>query len=161
MGGHQSSRQDSESWLTPPEIMKELGSFDLDPCCPPIMPWVTAPTMLTPLTDGLLVEWHGRVYMNPPWGRKSDVWLEKMAKHGNGIALIPARTETRAFFKYVWEKADAVLFVRGRPSFYRPDGLQAKANCGVPIVLVAYGKDNVEVLAKCNLGICLRLNNNP
>jgi hypothetical protein len=154
MGGHQSAKQQSETWLTPPEILQSLGTFTLDPCCPVGMPWKTANQMLTPDDNGLLQPWTGRVWLNPPWGSKADPWIEKMALHGNGIALLPARTETRLFFTYVWGEASAVLFVRGRPHFHRLNGSRAKANCGVPIVLVAYGVGNARILKHCGLGVC-------
>ena len=102
MCGHESARQQTETWLTPPEILRALGAFDLDPCCPPFMPWTTAARMLTPEDDGLAHPWAGRVWLNPPWGHKATPWLERLAAHGNGIALLPARTETRAFFAHVW-----------------------------------------------------------
>ena len=31
-----------DEWLTPPEIIKSLGIFDLDPCSPCNRPWDTA-----------------------------------------------------------------------------------------------------------------------
>lgn len=36
-----------KTWLTPPEVIRALGRFTLDPCCPPVMPWRTADKMLT------------------------------------------------------------------------------------------------------------------
>lgn len=36
-----------KTWLTPPHIIEALGPFDLDPCCPPTMPWRTA-TQISP-----------------------------------------------------------------------------------------------------------------
>ena len=30
-----------DEWLTPPEIIKSLGEFDLDPCSPINRPWAT------------------------------------------------------------------------------------------------------------------------
>jgi hypothetical protein len=159
MCGHESARQQTETWLTPPEILRVLGPFDLDPCCPVGMPWQTAARMLTPEDDGLATPWDGRVWVNPPWGHKATPWLERLAAHGNGIALLPARTETRAFFAHVWGKASAVLFVRGRPCFHRPDGTKAAANCGAPIALVAYGEDNARILAGCGLGVCVHWSN--
>lgn len=89
-------------WLTPPEILLALGEFDLDPCCPPVMPWVTAKTMLNPSCDGFSADWSGRVWLNPPYGGETQKWLAKLAAHGNGIAFIFARTETRMFFDSVW-----------------------------------------------------------
>lgn len=34
IGSHQSARMKSDTWLTPPDIIKSLGEFDLDPCSP-------------------------------------------------------------------------------------------------------------------------------
>ena len=31
-----------DEWLTPPEIIRALGPFDLDPCAPVNRPWDTA-----------------------------------------------------------------------------------------------------------------------
>jgi hypothetical protein len=64
-----------------------------------------------------------------------------MALHNNGIALVFARTETRAFFHHVWPFAGALLFLRGRLTFYTPQGFSAPMghNSGGPSVLIAYG----------------------
>ncbi len=40
-------------WLTPPAIIKALGEFDLDPCCPPVMPWRTAREMISSKADSI------------------------------------------------------------------------------------------------------------
>lgn len=153
MSGHQSARMGSATWLTPPEWISALGPFDLDPACPPSMPWPTAARMLTVADDGLATPWEGRVWLNPPFGREAAVWLRKMALHGNGIALVPARTETAMFYESVWGKANAVCFVKGRPHFHFFDGKRAPFNSGAPIALVAYGMMNVDVLLWANLGI--------
>ncbi len=78
--------------------------------------------------------------------------MRKMAAHGNGIMLIPAATETKAFYKWVWDRADGVCFIRKRPHFCYVDGTEAKANCGTAICLVAYGKSNAQVLEDSGLG---------
>ena len=105
-------------WLTPPELVKRLGIFDLDPCSPINPPFVHANNNFTTLDDGLKKDWLGRVYLNPPYGRGMERWLEKLKYHGNGIALIFARTETKCFFEHIWNDADAILFVKGRIRFY-------------------------------------------
>lgn len=154
IGSHQSAASSSVDWLTPPEWIAALGLFNLDPCCPPHMPWPTASVMWSLPFDGLTHEWTGRVWCNPPYGgpKVIEPWMRKMAAHGNGIALIFARTETRCWFEHVWRKADAVLFVKGRPRFYRPDGHRAPANCGGPVALVAYGEFNARVLRNVSHG---------
>ncbi|WP_440030114.1 DNA N-6-adenine-methyltransferase [Chromobacterium amazonense] len=142
----------NDEWLTPPEILRPLGPFDLDPCAPILRPWPTAAKHFTVLDDGLAQPWAGRVWLNPPFGREAVKWLRRMAEHGNGIALIPARTETNMFFESVWGSADAVLFLKGRPHFHYVDGQRAAFNSGAPICLVAYGHSNAETLAATGLG---------
>lgn len=146
MGGHQSASMISDTWLTPPEIIKALGQFDLDPCTPETMPWNTAVRRYTKSDDGLSQPWHGRVWLNPPYSRDAVKWLDRMAVHRNGIALVFARTETEWFFKTVWRQCDALLFLEGRLYFHREDGTRAAANSGAPSVLAAYGFDNVSAL---------------
>lgn len=157
LSGHQSHRMKSDEWLTPPEILSALGRFDLDPCAPVNRPWPMALRHFDIRDDGMAQGWHDRVWLNPPFGNQAEKWLAKLAAHGNGIALIPARTETRMFYEYVWPKADAVLFIKGRPHFHYVDGTRAKFNSGAPICLVAYGYKNVRALQKSALGVTLEL----
>jgi hypothetical protein len=137
-------------WLTPPELVASLGEFDLDPCSPINAPFVHATTNFTTLDDGLAKEWFGRVYLNPPYGRGMELWLEKLKFHGNGIALIFARTETKCFFEHIWNDADAILFVKGRIKFYHVSGVQG-GTPGAPSVFIAYGKENANVLKDCGI----------
>lgn len=151
MGSHQSARMLSDVWLTPPHILEALGPFDLDPCACTDRPWDTAAKHYTKEDDGLAHEWEGRVWCNPPYGQQTWTWLERLADHNNGIALVFARTETAGFFRTVWNRADALLFLEGRLYFHRPDGTRAPANAGAPSVLVAYGRNNAAALQNSNL----------
>lgn len=126
MSGHQHPYNGlSHEWETPPELLKIIGPFDDDPC--------------DGGDYGLARRWKGLVWCNPPYGPYVGQWLRKLAEHRNGIALVFARTETRWFFSEVWEKATAVLFLRGRLHFYK-DGKRAISNSGAPSVLISYGK---------------------
>lgn len=155
LSSHQSAAMKNDEWLTPPDIIKALGTFDLDPCAPIVRPWDTAATHYTIHDDGLNQPWQGRVWCNPPFGREAVKWLRKMADHGNGIALIPARTETEMFYECVWGRADAILFLKGRPHFHYVTGERAAFNSGAPISLVAYGLSNVTALERSGLGQAL------
>jgi len=150
-----SSETTKVEWLTPPELIRKLGSFDLDPCAPINRPWNTARKHYTKEDDGLKQVWKGRIWCNPPYGLQAAKWLERLVRHGDGIALIYARTEIDMFFRYVWERADAVLFIRGRLFFYHVDGTKALNNSGAPSVLVAYGKNNVGALEDAEIDGCL------
>ena len=157
LSGHQSATMKNDEWLTPPEILAPLGQFDLDPCAPAVRPWDTAEKHFSAADGGLEQPWIGRVWCNPPFGREAIKWLRKMAEHGNGIALIPARTETAMFYETVWGKADGVLFIKGRPHFHYVDGRRAPFNSGAPICLVAYGVNNLEILKRSKLGVVVNL----
>lgn len=132
------------TWLTPPELIDALGPFDLDPCCPPVMPWRTAARMIQEPECGLTTEWprDAFVWMNPPFSRgERERWMEKLANHpGGGIMLVPAATETKAFQNYVlgWDNT-SVFWLRGRPHFYNEKGERARGAVSGPVCLVAYG----------------------
>ncbi len=162
----------------PPYIVKALGVFDLDPCSPVNRPWDTALRHLTIHDDGLAAPWASgdRVWCNPPYGTQCALWMKKMAKHGNGIALTFARTETKMFFESVWPVADAVLFLSGRVKFIHlnratelssenvnelfalEDRGKQGDNAGAPSVLIAYGKENAHKLSEVmHLGKFIKL----
>lgn len=151
MGGHESANMRTDEWLTPPEILKPLGEFDLDPCSPVIRPWSTAAVHYTIDDNGLEKDWFGRVWLNPPYGRGILPWMKKMAEHARGIALIYARTETEFFQRYVFEAADSILFLEGRVRFCNVAGFRVKGNSGAPSVLIAYGQENVECIGDSGL----------
>jgi hypothetical protein len=142
--------KNNDEWLTPPTIIEELGPFDLDPCSPIKRPWDTANNHFCVIDNGLDQNWFGRVWCNPPYGREAFKWLSKLYKHGNGIALIFARTETIGFHSEIWDKADAIFFFKGRLKFHYVDGTQG-GTANAPSCLVAYGQENVEKLKNCKL----------
>ena len=134
-----------EEWLTPPEIVRACGHFDLDPCAPIKRPWDTAKKHYTIEDNGLTKPWEGYVWCNPPYGPKTGEWLARCAEHNNCMALVFARTETAAFQKHVWPKARALYFLKGRVSFYHVDGRQG-GTAGAPSVLIAYGQHAQNIL---------------
>lgn len=159
----------NDEWLTPPWILAGLGHFNLDPCAPPPLrrPWRTASIMLCETQDGLSADWEGRVWLNPPFGREAVKWMRRMVMHGDGVALLPARTETEMFFETVWSRASSILFLKSRPHFHVSQdtcfprskgepifvkaGCAAPANSGAPICLISYGPQNSIALRDCGL----------
>lgn len=162
-----------EEYLTPPDILKPLGHFDLDPCAPIVRPWPMADKHYTIEDDGLSRGWFGAVFCNPPYGPKTKLWLKKLSEHGNGIALIYARTETKMFFDYIWGMADSIFFIEGRLIFYDIYGNKVVCtkgkskgkvqSAGAPSCLVAYGEECDQRLHDCETyekikGIYIKLN---
>jgi hypothetical protein len=76
--------------------------------------------------------------------------MKRLANHGNGVALIFARTETKSFFPWVWDYADGLLWLKGRLCFYTKEGNRG-GTAGAPSVLIAYGQANAECLKTCGL----------
>jgi len=114
----------SSEWHTPRHViaavLKVLGAIDLDPCSPITGPATPAKRHFTPLEDGLAQEWTGRVFMNPPYGRETPVWTDKLLSEWQcgrttaAIALLASRTET-AWMGRLREMPRC--FLRGRLSF--------------------------------------------
>lgn len=160
----QGAHKTTTTWLTPIEIIRSLGEFDLDPCTPPTMPWETAKQHYTEKDNGLVQHWFGRVWLNPPYG--SDImakFLEKMALHGNGIALTFTRLETKQFHQWVFPYADALFFKRGRIHFLNEAGIipSGTNGPGVGSVFIAYGRSNVFALRDSGMdGKLVLLNQN-
>jgi hypothetical protein len=152
-----------DDFITPPIFLERLGPFDVDPAASTVRPWEFAPVNYTIDDDGLSRDWSGAVWLNPPYGRSTATWVRRLALHGNGIALIFARTDTRMFFEWVWPRARSILFLRGRVAFYSPAGTiieragGGRGIAGSPSVLIGYGEaaDRLERVA--DLGKLLRI----
>lgn len=153
LSAHQSARSKSVDWLTPPTWIERLGPFDLDPCASKGQPWRTAELQWT--EGGLDAPWGELfVWCNPPYGPPPVIepWMQRMASHNNGIACIPARTDTACWHKFVWPTASKILFVKGRPHFHKPvTGERAKANSGAPIALIGYGRRAADTLVEVDI----------
>jgi hypothetical protein len=143
----------TNTWLTPLSLVQALGEFDLDPCCPPTMPWRTATEMhhYPDMGCGLAREWHGRVFVNSPYGEHTFKWMRKFAEHKRGIALIFARTDTRGFHDHVFSSARAVYFLKGRVKFHREDGSCPKNGPAAPSCLIAHTEEDTAAILASGL----------
>ena len=99
------TQNSTDEWYTPKEILEALGIFDLDPCAPLTPLWNTAAVMYNKNDDGLSKQWFGRVWLNHPYSRPLiNKFVEKMAAHNNGIALLFNRCDSRLFQDCVLSK---------------------------------------------------------
>lgn len=144
---HESQKSKSIEWYTPEWIFTKLNvKFDVDVCTKKGgINYIPANKYFCKEDDGLLQEWVGSVWCNPPYGKETSIWLEKFCQHKNGIALVFARTDTKWFHNTV-EKADAVLFLKGRVQFVDGDNKTNKTGSTSGSMLIAFGKNNVEAL---------------
>ena len=78
----------------------------------------TSPRMIW--GGGLLEDWVGRCWMNPPYGRGIGKWVQKAYEESlKGtlvVCLLPSRTDTKWWHDYVM-KAKEICFIKGRLKF--------------------------------------------
>jgi len=137
-------RAQTQEWETPRDLFdrlwEEFGPFECDPCCRTVH--YTAQRVLGAgglvyvppgglfgqrdvapgvAEDGLLGPWRGAVYMNPPYGEVLAAWVTKAVREveaGNArrvVGLVPARTDTRWWQRYVLEAASCTPQVVPEP----------------------------------------------
>ena len=137
--------------FTPPHIIEAIGlTYDLDPATPPGgVPWIPADTIYTEHDDGLTQPWHGRVWLNPPYSAPAP-WIEKLADHGNGVALLPNDSATKWWHQHV-TRGDAWCFINGRIRFLR-QSQDEPTSARFPSLLVAYGLECAAAVKRCGLG---------
>lgn len=111
-------------WETPQKLFEELDEefhFTLDPCSTDEN--AKCSHHYTEDDDGLRQNWGGEsVFCNPPYGHKETaIWVEKAyleAKKPNTLVvmLIPSRTDTKWFHKYIYKQHE-IRFIKGRVKF--------------------------------------------
>ena len=104
-------------WATPIDLFTELDKefhFTLDPCATEENAKCTK--YYTIKENGLIQDWSNEmVFLNPPYGRNIGLWVKKLSEN-KGVALLPARTDTRWFHTYIYNKAE-IRFIKGRIKF--------------------------------------------
>ena len=109
-----------QEWETPLELFAPLQAefkFDLDVCADAAN--AKCPRFWTQENDGLVVEWFGNCWMNPPY-RQVGKWVKKayeeaQAGRATVVCLVPSRTNTNWWHDYCMK--GEVRFIRGRPKF--------------------------------------------
>lgn len=152
--GYWENEGQSDECYTPKYIFDALGeTFDMDVAAPTLGDGTHVPTNKWCSRGGLLVDWTGFIWMNPPFGGRNGLvpWLDKFFTHGNGIALTPDRTSTD-WWQDAALRADVILFIRGKIKFERPDGSIGKSPSN-GTTLFAAGPRAAAALERSNLGI--------
>jgi hypothetical protein len=113
-----------ESFLV--RARQTLGGVDCDPASSVAAQRVVrASKYHTAQDDGLCSEWHGRVWLNPPY-REAGAWSDKLLEELSigrttaAILLVNAYTETRWFHRAA-NACSAICFPSDRVYFLRPD----------------------------------------
>jgi phage N-6-adenine-methyltransferase len=151
---HEPRHSTKIDWYTPPHIFDALGLvFDLDSCSAGAgVDYVPAASRFTMSDDGLAQTWYGTVWCNPPYGSQTGAWLSRMKQHGNGIALVFARTGTR-WWHDVAPSADLICFISGRVRFINGQTGEVGAAAGADSVLMAWGLRSATAVLNSGLGM--------
>ena len=112
-----------QNWETPKDFFKKLDTafeFELDVCASDKT--AKCKKYFTPEIDGLIQEWHGVCWQNPPYGREQVKWIEKAYKESQKhnstvVCLIPARPDTKVWHDIIFPNAKAICFIKGRLKF--------------------------------------------
>lgn len=149
---HESHNAATVEWYTPPWIFEGLSTeFDLDVCSPAGgIPWLPAKKCISLPTDSLKEDWNGFVWCNPPYGKETAPFLQKMCYHNNGIALVFARTDTKWFHDYAGQ-ASALLFIKGRVQFIDGNKMTKSTGSTCGSVLIGYGDKARDILANSKI----------
>tara|TARA_R110000751_G_scaffold180853_1_gene287197 strand:+ start:864 stop:1307 length:444 start_codon:yes stop_codon:yes gene_type:complete len=121
--------RESDHYATPIKFYKKLNSefeFDFDPC------------PLRSEVDGLLIDWIGSVYINPPYSGIEPFITKGIEeiKKGNAkelVYLIPIRSDTKYWNNLIMNYAKEIRFVKGRLNFN-----EMKSPAPFPCVLVVF-----------------------
>lgn len=117
-GVHFSSATDE--WATPQPLFDRLDrefGFDLDVCA--LDSSAKCDRYFTPDDDGLLQNWAGTCWMNPPYGGTISDWVDKAKASAEAgatvVCLVPARTDTAWWWRTA--RHGQIRFLKGRLKF--------------------------------------------
>jgi len=115
-----------------------MGQIDLDPASNPIANRTVGATRFYDREeDGLSQPWHGRVWLNPPYGRgkgnrsNMDLWSEKLvSEYENGrvtqacllVKAAPSELSFQRLYRF------PICFTRGRVAFLDGRGVPVRGN---------------------------------
>jgi phage N-6-adenine-methyltransferase len=135
-------------WPTPQwlvdQLSAEFGPFDLDPAA--TAENAKAPAYFTVDVDGLAQDWHGRVWLNPPYGKAiTPAWLAKarsevdLGRAELVVCLVRASVETAWWRECV---VDPTVFVRviGRIKWKPGNGKENRGEAPFASAVIVFGK---------------------
>lgn len=130
---HVANNSGNNEWYTPVPYLdaarQTMGQIDCDPASSSIAnQTVGATTYFTRDQDGLSQEWHGRVWLNPPYAQplirlfcEAAVQKYQANEIEQAVVLVNNGTETK-WGQTLLSAASAACFPRGRIRFLDPDG---------------------------------------
>jgi hypothetical protein len=148
---HVSHNSGKNEWYTPADIIEKsrmvMGTIDLDPAsCKQANKVVKATRFYSEKENGLVQQWAGNVWMNPPYAQPlmnqfAAALVERLDTIEQAMVLVNNATET-AWFQSMAKECTAICFPSSRVKFLDPDG-----NPGAPLqgqAILYFGKYTEE-----------------
>ena len=136
----------STEWATPQGLFDQLDQefiFDMDVCAVKTNAKCQNYLDANGIWSGLAVSWQGTCWMNPPYGRQIEKWVQKAFESSmtgaTVVCLLPSRTDTRWWHDYVMQ-AHEIRFIKGRLRFGK-----TKTNAPFPSAIVVFKPMIMEV----------------
>jgi site-specific DNA-methyltransferase (adenine-specific) len=132
-------------WATPKnffDLLDHRFHFTLDPCASDTNHKCNK--YYTVKDNGLAISWQGETaFVNPPFS-ESTKWIEKSWRESTKpktevIMIIPARTDTIYWHKYIMPFAYQIWFCKGRVNF-ELDGQKPKNGSTFPLAVVIFNE---------------------
>lgn len=128
-------------WFTPDEYIdlarSVLGEIDLDPATHSLaQEHIQAAQFFTESDDGLASEWHGRIWLNPPYAQPAiENFIDKLiaevdAGHVTEAIVLTHNYTDTAWFQKAARASKSICFTKGRIRFVAPDGALAAPTQG-------------------------------
>lgn len=146
----------SNEWYTPSHIIESaravMGGIDLDPAsCELANRTVKSASYYSKDVDGLYHPWHGRVWLNPPYGRVASVFVNQLLSYKTlgyveqAVLILNQNSMSSLWFDPIYASFDAMSVTRGRLSFTSRDGsIPSSPSTGSVII---YFGPNVDAFA--------------
>ncbi len=122
----------TDDWFTPLFLLKRVQEFYggdfLDPASSDLVaPYVKASRHYTKEDNGLLQEWEGKVWLNPPYSKPliTQFTEQLLSEYESGnideaLVLVNSCTETK-WFQGVCSEAYLRIDIKGRLHFWHPE----------------------------------------
>lgn len=155
-------------WYTPKNIIDAvrdcMGSIDIDPAsCEEANKIVQANKIYTEQNNGLTKDWHGNIFLNPPYENKliTDFADKLIIEYNNqnvinACVIVNNATETKWFNIFI-EEANAICFPKGRVKFY--DATKGRGSAPLQGQAIIYYGTNIERFKESfkNIGFVVRI----
>jgi hypothetical protein len=154
-------------WFTPPKYVEAVRAvfgdgIDLDPASNvEAQKTVCGKRFFTKEEDGLAQEWHGKVFLNPPYAQPHiDLFIEKLVTEYTAGRVIAAIMLTHNYSDTAWHNrafahASAICSTVGRIKFVNIDGSTGSPTQGQDFFYFGADAERFEEVF-CKIGNCSR-----